>query len=317
MGRRRANNLHLPPRLYLRGKVYWFKAVVDGKPKWFNFGKDYGLALELWARETGKTTAVHTVADAVGVYLESQRDRLSPQSMERYAKSAKRLLPVFGSVALRDLEASDVYRYMREKGDVSANRDRSLLSAAYSHARRIGAFRGDDPTKALQYRNPEKPRERLVSDAELARLLVAAPPHMAHIIEFAAITGMRQGDILALRVSAATADGILYRSSKAGKLQLVRWTPALRAVWQAATQDLIGASVAFRTERRTEFTGSGFRASWAKLKARAELPDVTFHDLRAKAASEAVDATALLGHSDPKTTARHYKRGPIVSDPSR
>jgi integrase len=227
------------------------------------------------------------------------------------------LLPVFGAVALRDLEPSDVYRYMTQKGDVSANRDRSLLSAAYSHARRIGAFRGDDPTKQLQYRNPEKARERLITDAELARLIVAAPPHMAQIIEFAALTGMRQGDILALRVSAATADGILYRSSKAGKLQLVRWTPALRKVWQEATQDRIAASIAFRTERRTAFTGSGFRASWRAVKLRAGLADVTFHDLRAKAATESVDATALLGHSDPKTTAKHYKRGPIISDPAR
>ena len=69
---------------------------------------------------------------------------------------------------------------------------------------------------------------------------------LREITGFAAITGMRQGDILALRVSAAGPDGITYRSGKAGKLQLVRWSDALRRVWQEATQDRIGASREFR-----------------------------------------------------------------------
>ena len=36
----------------------------------------------------------------------------------------------------------------------------------------------------------------------------------------------------------------------------------------------------------------------------------TFNDLRAKAASDADNPTELLGHDDPRTTNRVYRRGP-------
>lgn len=315
MGRRRTHNLHLPPRLRLISGTYWFTPRVNGKQVWINFGRDYGQALQRWASETGKTVAISTVADAIGAYLETQRDRLKPSTMEGYQKSAKRLLPVFGSVGLQDLEASDVYRYMIERGDVSANRDRALLSAAYTHARRTGAHKGDDPTKLLQFRNAEKPRERLITDAELARLVEVANPRMALIIRFAALTGMRQGDILGLKLTAAGPEGITYRTGKTGKSILLEWTPELRAIWQAAAKDRVGAVTVFTSEDRKPFTGSGFRASWRRVKERAGLLDVRFHDLRGKAGTEHPDAQKLLGHTNSSVTERHYKRGPVRARP--
>jgi integrase len=43
----------------------------------------------------------------------------------------------------------------------------------------------------------------------------------------------------------------------------------------------------------------------------------TFHDLRAKAGSEAENPTELLGHDDPRTTNRIYRRRPRVVTPVR
>ena len=62
---------------------------------------------------------------------------------------------------------------LTETGTVSANRDRALLSATYTHARRIGALprSADDPTKGLHYRNPEHARKRYITDAELLQRL--------------------------------------------------------------------------------------------------------------------------------------------------
>src|SRR5690606_10403005 len=97
---------------------------------------------------------------------------------------------------LTDLAPADVYRYLVERGDVQANRDRALLSASYTHARRIGAFSGDDPAKGLRYRNEEKPRQRYVTDDEMTRLLAAASPKLGTIARFIELTGMRQSDAL-------------------------------------------------------------------------------------------------------------------------
>lgn len=317
MGRRRESNLHLPPHLYLKDGSYRYKRRVNGKQVAKNFGKSLSEALRLWAEAEGTDWEAETVRDAILAYLDSERGRLAPQTIERYEKSLKRLSPVFGDMRLADLEPKHVYQYLKARGDVSANRDRALLSAAYTHARRTGLFRGDDPTKALQYRNPERPRTRLVTDAELAALIAAAPPHMARIIEWAAITGMRQGDILALKVSDAGPDGVVYRASKTGKELLLRWTPSTRRIWQEATQGRIGQAVAFRTTLHTEFTGSGFRASWRAVCERAGVQGVTFHDLRAKAATDAKDPSKLLQHSDPKVTQKHYLRGRSEADPTK
>ncbi|KCV33991.1 site-specific recombinase, phage integrase domain protein [Bordetella bronchiseptica 00-P-2730] len=55
----------------------------------------------------------------------------------------------------------------------------------------------------------------------------------------------------------------------------------------------------------------------------AEVPDVTLHDLRAMAGTDAesqgIDPSALLGHSDPRTTKIYLrdKRPKLVKGPTR
>ena len=80
----------------------------------------------------------------------------------------------------------------------------------------------------------------------------------------------------------------------------------------------------FRTRTGEHYTGSGWRANWQRAMHRAVADGVlaasfTDHDIRAKAAADAraqgLDPSALLGHSDPRVTSRHYLRGPAVVRP--
>jgi len=73
-------------------------------------------------------------------FSSSGKDKLADSTLAGYRYNAANICAVFGAVALVDLTAADVFRYLTTKGTVQANRDRALLSAAYSHARRIGAF---------------------------------------------------------------------------------------------------------------------------------------------------------------------------------
>ncbi len=77
---------------------------------------------------------------------------------------------------------------------------------------------------ALQYRNAEPPRQRYVTDGELAAIVAAAGQRMRLLVRFAYLTGIRQGDILAMRLTAATADGIAYKDGKTGKNHLIAWS---------------------------------------------------------------------------------------------
>jgi integrase len=326
MGRPRKIDKHLPRGMYRRHGAYYF--VAPGG-KWHPLGKDYGPALIQYAGFVGSAPTVTTVRDAVSHYLESSAARLRPATIEGYRHSAERLCAVFGRMALTDLDPSHVYRYLVEHGNVQANRDRALLSASYSHARRIGAFRGDDPAKGLQFRNPETARQRYVSDAELDALIAAASPKLGCIMRFCFLTGMRQGDVLRVRLPDIDAEGVHYTSGKTGKRRVVTWSPELRECVDEANRLFKRAGRIYLFESRPRgrrakagpgpYTPSGLRALYRVARAKAGLADVTLHDLRRKAGSDVDEphAQALLAHSDSSVTRKHYRAKPERVKPVR
>lgn len=312
-----------------RGAYYYVKGG-----KWHPLGREYGPALTQYAQLVGAPNEVRTVRDAVWHYIETHRARLAPATVAGYERSAANLCAVFGPVDLRDVTAADVYRYLTEAGTVQANRDRALLSAAYSEARRIGAFpkASDDPTKGLEYRNAERPRDRYVTDAELSAILAKASPKLATIARFIELTGMRPGDALRVKlddIDDAQDGGIRYTTGKTGKRIVVTWSPELRAVvdqahalWPAGRTWLFESRPKGKHAARGTgpYTPSGLRAMWRRVREAAELPDVRLYDLRGKSGSDAADdaeAQARLGHTDAKVTRRHYRRKPSRAKPTR
>lgn len=319
MGRPRKHNKHLPRGMLQRRGTYFY---VRGKLPWVNLGKEYGPALIQYAGIVGDSPKVTTVQEAVAHYLESSAHRLKPATLEGYRHSAENLVAVFGHMGLGDLQPEHVYEYLVRKGNTQANRDKALLSAAYTHARRIGAFKGEDPAKGLQYRNPEPPRQRYVTDDELARLIAAASPKLACILRFAYLTGMRQGDVLRVRLEDMDGEGIHYTSGKTGARRVVTWSPELEAVVEEAKRlwRRFGREYLFESRPKGAhakrgpgpYTPSGLRALWRPVRIKAGVADVRLHDLRRKAGSdvEEGDAQRLLAHADGKVTRRHYRAKP-------
>lgn len=301
----------LPKHMHYKHGAYYYVIRFSGKVKWSRLSDDYGEALRLWAEiEGGKTAKEWTIAQAIGHYLSVSKGRLKPSTIEGYEASAKHLLPVFGHMALSELKKSHVYSYVVKRGNIAGNRERALLSATYAHLSLAGIYEGSNPAAALQYRNAEAPRQRYVTDEELAALVAASGQRMQLLVRFAYLTGIRQGDILAMRLTAATSDGIAYRDGKTGKNHLIAWSDELRAIWKKAAGMRVGDVPLFLARDGAAYTSSGFKASWRRVKLRAGLADIRFHDLRRKSGSDADDeahAQALLGHADPKVTRRHYR----------
>lgn len=328
MPRPRKHDTHLPRSMFCRRGAYYF--VANGK--WYPLGREYGSALRKYADFVGSPVRVVTVGDAMAHYLESAKSRLKPATLAGYDYSAANLRAVFGRVALADLTAADVYRYLTEKGNVQANRDRALLSACYTHARRIGALPklADDPTKGLEYRNPEHPRRRYVTDTELQTLLLAASPKLACIARFIELTGMRQSDALRVRLADIDEEGIRYTQGKTNRPLVVLWSDELRATVETARKlwRRFGREYLFESAPRGRhaarghgpYTPSGLRALWRVARAKAGLPDVTLHDLRRKSGSDAesdAEAQDRLGHEDGKVTRKHYRAKPKRVSPTR
>jgi integrase len=311
--------------MHRHGAYYFVKAG-----KWLRLDANYGAALVKYAGLVGQPSTLVTVKDAVWHYVETRKGKLAPVTIASYTHSATKLCAVLGHIELKDLTAAEVYRYVSGKGNVQANRDKALLSAAYTHARNLGMFSGADPTKGLQYRNEEKPRDRYVTDAELDKLLLAASPKLACIARFIELTGMRQGDALRVRLVDLTEEGIAYQQGKTGKRLVVLWSDELKAVVADAKKlwRRFGREFLFESTPKGKhaargpgaYTPSGLRALWRVARAKADLADVNLHDLRRKAGSDSatvVEAQALLGHADGKVTSKHYRAKPARVKPSR
>jgi integrase len=302
---------NLPKRMHRKHGAYYYVCRIAGAVKWTRLSDEYGEALRKWAEiEGGKPVQAWTIAQAIGHYLDVSSKRLRPATLAGYEASAKNLLPVFGHMPVTELRKSHVYSYVVKRGNVAGNRERALLSVAYSHMAKAGIFDGPNPAAGLQFRNPEGVGSRYITDGELRAVIEAAGHRMRLLLRFAYLTGMRQGDILALRLTAATADGIAYTDSKTGKDHLIDWSDELRAIWKVAAGMRIGDVPVFLSQTGAAYTSSGFKASWRKVKLRAGLADIHFHDLRRKSGSDADDdahAQALLGHADSKVTRKHYR----------
>jgi integrase len=309
-----------------RHGAYYF--VSGGK--WLRLAKEYGPALVQYAALVGSPPQVRTVKDAVWHYIEHKTGKLAPATLANYRYGAANLCAVFGSLALEDITPPMLYRYLSEAGTVQANRDKALLSAAFTHARNLGAFTGVDPTKRLQFRNEEKPRDRYVEDDELARLVAAASPKLATIARFIALTGLRQGDALRVRMDEMDDEGIHITTGKTGKRIVILWSPELvevvdqaKVLWRRFGREWLfeGKPRGKLHERPVgPYTPSGLRALWRVARIKAGLPDVRLHDLRGKAGSDVAtqaDAQRLLGHADGKVTGKHYRRKPERVNPVR
>jgi integrase len=145
-----------------------------------------------------------------------------------------------------------------------------------------------------------------VSDAEFLEAFEAAPQPLQDALALALLTGLRQGDLRSLRREALTEAGITVEEGKTGKRKVIQWSDALsffvrRAL--ARQDDLAArpadpkkhrrartASVYVLTNRFGEpWTMGGLQTAFKRLKT-----DWHFHDIRAKAASDA--GHNILGH---------------------
>jgi len=307
MGRKRTAQTHLPRHLMMRSGCYYYVTRIDGKQQWSALGKDYSEALRQWAQLEGATgKPVLTVADAIAHYLDDRASKLAAKTMTGYRAQAETLGKVFGAMRLGDVTQAHVYTYLKRRGNVAGNRERDLLRAVYTFAANIG-YKGENPAKGMRVRNTEKPRQRYVTDEEMAALVLAAQPRFGLLIQFLYLTGMRIGDAIALPLTAAGDDGIRWEEGKTKKPRWVEWSDELRVVWKAAAGNRIGAQALF-LGRRGPYTLDGAESTWARVRKRAKVPNVTFHDLRRKAASDLTleRANELLAHTDPRVTKRIY-----------
>lgn len=320
MGRRKKSNSHLPLRLRLKHGAYYHVATIDGAQVWHFLSRDISKALAMWAQREGHDKSGETVTQAVDRFIAEVMPVKAGATQRDYQRYAVKIKRVFGNSRLADVETKHIARYLDERtAKIEANREIAFLSSVYTKAIRWG-WCSVNPCRGVE-RNQEQKRRRYLEDDEIEKLRAAAGKTVRAVMDLALLTGLRKKDLLKIRVADLREDGLFVEQSKTGKRQVFTWTPALQeAVERAKTlrpqalRRRVRSVYLFANREGQPYTTTGFDSMWQRVVKKSGLKDVRFHDLRAKAGSDASNATELLGHDDPRTTVR-YKRAPAKVRP--
>lgn len=323
MGRRRNQDTHLPKRMYMRRGAYYFCHPATNE--WQPLGKDIVAAFAAYGKLVGGQWSGHNLGEVIDRYrTEVLPLKRSAKTRTDQAKQLEKLKVVFGDMPPDKITAQHCYRYLdsRAKHPVAARHEISLLGHVFAKAIRWGAATVN-PVRTLE-RTPKGKRTRYVTDAEYDAVYALTNERMRIAMDMALLTGQRRGDLLSLKRAQLTDEGIVFSQSKTGAGVLVEWTDELRRVTERAKalKPQVPGEYLLRKRNGRPYTAWGFSAIWQRLMDKATAPGkngeapvlaerFTFHDLRAKCASDKdglESAAALLGHASSQTTKSVYRR---------
>jgi integrase len=303
------------------------------------------------AAERDAARTALTVRELSERYLtEHAAERKTPRSLAEDRRNIdNHVVPLLGRLLVKDVSRTDIERFMirvragatacDEKigprarrivrgGPIAANRCYALLSKMMNLAERWGIRPdGSNPCRHVE-RNRERRRERFLSAGELGRLgkTLAEAEHTATesasviaAIRLLIFTGARRSEILTARWEHFDEENRCLRlpDSKTGAKVLHLNPPALEVL---ASLPRDGNSPWIVRARDPNRSIVDLEKPWQRIRAKAGLLNVRIHDLRHSFASvAAADGLslpiigALLGHSQPATTARyaHFAADPL------
>lgn len=312
MGRKRIHNRNLPERVYFKHSKYYF---VDSNNKWNNLGADYYSAMIKFAEINSKDNPLKTLNQVIDQYIKTVLKDKSLKTQKDYLNHIDPIRKVFGDMFPKDIKASEIYKYMSMRPKVSANREKAILSQIFKLAIQYDLLE-HNPCKQVSS-NPEKARDREITDQEFLAVYEMAPIAVQNAMDIALITGLRQGDILKLTVTENwTKEGLKVKTGKTGQKMLFDRTPVLETIVKRCIEakSQIHSIYLIRNTHGYPYSSSGFQSVFYKLMNKAVkdkgIERFQFRDIRARAGTES-DNEKFLGHSDPSTYYRIYRRGTL------
>jgi integrase len=341
MVRRRGGDAHYALKTRIRGRQTVLTIGRHGRGAWGPERARREAVRLLGLIRDGQDPAAERAADRTAPTVTELGRRYLAEYAKRHKKPRsiaedqrnlmKHVLPQLGQLRVSQVTRADIARLHASlhSTPIAANRVLALLSSMFGWAERIGLRPdGSNPSKHID-RNKERPRERLLSPLELARLGDAldqaevagiADWRPVAIVRLLLFTGARLGEAITLRwewVDLATGT-VRLPDSKTGRKSIFLPAPALELL--AGLPRFAGNDHVFPGDRpRASF--AGIQKPWRRIRKLAELDDLRLHDLRHGFASVGVAAGEslfivgkLLGHKQSRTTERYAHLAP---DPAR
>ena len=318
-----------------------------GRPPAGHFTK---RTAEAWLRDVldrarhgilpGQVRTGVTFAEAAAEYLhyiEYDRERKPSTVLGYHAVVRAQLLPTFGKLPIESITTPMIERWLAGVERSSSTRTKALvlLHGIFQRARKLHGLRVNPVADV------EKPPQKRSGDIEvfspeevLALVRAAASEQDAAIYLTAAFTGLRRGELLALRwrdvdfagqvvrVRASYAEGQLT-TPKSGKVRSVPMAPdvattlarlARRDAW-TGDDDLV-----FIDRLGGYLDGRSLRKRYIAAVRRAELRPLRFHDLRHTFGTRMIGKADIrrvqewMGHADVQTTMKYLHYVPRQED---
>lgn len=310
----------LPPRVYLKHGSFYY---LTKSRKWINLGREWDEQKYLDVKE--ETVAKGTVAAMLDRYMREISVTKSPRTHEDEKAEVGHLIEFFGPMNVEVVRPKHVAKYLRERGEkasVRANREKSLLSHAFTIAMTEWGMVDMNPCLGVP-RNPEYGRNRYVTDGELEVVRNLGNQTVSDVLLVSYLIGQRISDVLDIKVSDVDANAIYVEQSKTkrGKITRVR----LRIVMSDRLREVVyrreqtAKEFLFESRKGTRYTYDGFSSMVKRTVVKAVKQGLiaspfTIHDLRAKCLTDTkrklgIDAAqAIGGHTNPKQTAHYVKR---------
>lgn len=272
--------------------------------------------LEEWAGPRKKAASLRSDRGLLGLLPTKKRKDGEPRKATRKART---ILGAMGHLRVDRLTTADVARLHASWRDTPtrANRALALLSHLLAVAERWRLRSGPNPCRHVE-RYREAKRKRYLSPAELARLgtAIAASeenPHALAAIRLLILTGAREGEILSARWDHVDLDaGLLVLDDSKTGAKVVHLPSAAVRLLRDLDHVKGNPHVIPGRVRGRPFGGSSLGHVWERVRKEAGLKDVRLHDLRHTFASVVAGGGgslpiigALLGHTQPATTARY------------
>ena len=310
-----------PQGVHVKSGRYYLVRRVSGKRQW--------IGLSLVSDGIGRLTdslsslehgAVISISDLLQAYLRDGTAELKAITLKSYKAMCEEHSPIvwtFGKMRIESLTTADVAKYLEKRKQAGrshgGNRERAVLSAAYEYGMRNG-FASTNPCRGVR-RNKEKPRKRYVTTEELQSAIDSAPAQFQELLFAAWLTGLRQADLLALKLTDLREDGIHLVESKTGRARVILWSTELKKLISRATERALTLTQKYEHPVPTHVFTGRYGAPWTQWAVQSQMRrlkvDWHFHDLRAKAATDA-EHPVLGKHSTLGTYLRGERTKPTV-----
>jgi integrase len=260
-------------------------------------------------------------ADYCDVFIGHVKEDLRPRVVVRYRTSLKPLRAFFEKRKLTAIDAESIEKFKQMRAThvthASTNRDLQVLRRMLNLAVIWGYLR-DTPMRFIKLFRETKGRVRYLSSDEYAALARHCSPELKRIVDVALLTGMRQGEMLALMWADLDLENgfISINNPKNGVARKVAISDDVNAELRALKAQ--GRSVyAFTDKSGAPLSPRTLQWQFRRALDSSGVENFRFHDLRHTAASWMAMADVpmqkikmILGHLDIRMTDRYSHLSP-------